>query len=483
MAREVPDRIRDRVQTHALRHVLSRNQTQTNLSIDRHIFEPGERIGPAFQGIRAKTASVVVFADDKPLANFAHACRYLIYDAETGEFQREVAAQFPPTLRNGPQRLVPFFRPVTFPQRPPIVPWNPPWPCVRFWFKGNRYAILFSGCTQGRHLNDMEFCYRTLVNVYGFNPANVYALNYDGTLGVWDGNLGTWPGDNTNYQIQITGEGTRAGFQGAIADIQGKIGPDDLLFIHTNNHGGNDSNGSFLCAFEKKAALPDEFPDWTSYYASDFASDLAVLPAHKALVVMMEQCNSGGFNTPIINKSTATSKSVSAAATASTESIGGADWDPFAYQWIAAVNGTYPGGGALAYNPDTGHLGVVDASEAYNYAKAEDTSDTTQYNDSPSTETLSLDAPIEWGWFWCWILRPILEPIYREYFPPPSIPPNPNPPDPAPYYALLRQFVPEFQKTMEGAPQTQLLELRRQLVAQLTPIARGLEKRGSQPFR
>ena len=69
-----------------------------------------------------------------------------------------------------------------------------------------------------------------------------------------------------------------------------KLKARDLLFIHTNNHGDNSGGQSFLCAF----------PNWGEYWANDFCTDLKTLPKYKSLIVMMEQCNAGGFNLPVL---------------------------------------------------------------------------------------------------------------------------------------------------------------------------------------
>jgi len=45
-----------------------------------------------------------------------------------------------------------------------------------------RYAILFSGMTYTRHLNGLEFCYRTLVDTFAFEHDNIFVLNYDKSL-------------------------------------------------------------------------------------------------------------------------------------------------------------------------------------------------------------------------------------------------------------------------------------------------------------
>jgi hypothetical protein len=476
MPLDLPEQILEKIRTHAFRHIAERQQTNTNLALVHRIYKPGDHIGPKHQQIYVDHPTAVVFADDEPLANFGHPCRYFLYDPHSGEFLKEVPARFPPNVRNTESGLTPFFVPVTFNKPSPYWYFPPIYRCPRIFPVGTRYAILYSGLTQGRHLNDMEFAYRTLIDVYGFSAENIYVLNYDGTLKVWDIALGNWPGNNTPYQIQVTGQGTRAGFQAVFAELAGKMQSEDLLFIHTNNHGDYDGTvgDSFLCGWINDVSNPppNSDGDFTCYYASEFAADLSVLPAYRALIVMMEQCNSGGFNAPILASSTAAATSVSAAATASVSSFGSGDgnWDIFAYQWIAAVNGAYPDGSALASNPDTNHDGVVDTQEAYNYATSQDGLDIPQFNASATGASLTLDQQFTFWWFWCWILWPIFEPIYREAYPAVTFPPQPNPPDPAPYYELINRVLPEIQQLVLPAIEEELGGLRAKLGARIASV-------------
>src|ERR1041385_4945874 len=280
-----PDRVLQKVREHAFSTLNAENRQTTNLHIDEKIRNKGEKLGPEFQKIEVDKPSILVFADDQPLANFGHACRYLLYDAESAAFRREIPARFPPFTLKPPATLKPFHEPVKF--VPSEVFHLPPiFRCPIIRPDGARYAILYSGMSNMRHLNDLEFAYRTLIDVYGFYKDHIHVLNYDGTLNTQDGGATLWPGDGTAYRIHVTGQGNRAAFQAAFNDLKAKLKPHDSLFIHTNNHGDNFGAGSFLC----------EFPAWGTYMASDFCNDLAVLPKYRSLLVMMEQCNAGGFN-------------------------------------------------------------------------------------------------------------------------------------------------------------------------------------------
>lgn len=418
------------VSDHAYRGLSAYNRQTTNLYLDRRTYQKGENLGPEFQKIVVTQPSLLVFADDYPQANFGHDCRYLLYDPERGSPLREVPARFPPYLQKPPATLVAFHQPIRVRPNPDIYRVLPILRCPILIPDGNRYAILYSGMSNNRHLNDLEFCYRMLIDRYGFDPKHIYVLNYDGTRNTQEGPPAVWPGDGTAYRIKITAQGNRAAFQAAFNDLKTKLKARDLLFIHTNNHGDNSGGQSFLCAY----------PNWDEYWANDFCGDLKGLPTYKSLILMMEQCNAGGFNTPVLAASTAKDTSIASAAIATQSSWASPDgnWDSFARDWIAAEAGHDPYGAALAFNPDTDGDGVIEAEEAFNYALAvKNPSDSPNFDESSEAGgDITLGQKYLIWWWWCWLIRPILE----RYYPVP-----PSPPDPE-FYAKLQHITPELQK-------------------------------------
>jgi len=391
------------IQQRAFSLLDARLRESANLYLDTRIRPKGEIAGPDFQKIVTPADSLLVFVDEEPLANFGHPCTYHFFDATNGNYLSSAPARFPPYGAKKPETLIGFHTPVHTGPTDSILHFPPIWPCPILIPDGVRYAILYSGMSNKRHLNDLEFCYRMLIDRYGFDPKNITVLSYDGTLNTQDGLATTWPGDGGAYRIKVNGVGDRAAFQAAFAAIKGKIKHDDLLFIHTNNHGDNFGSGSFLCAY----------PNWGTYTATDFCADLATLPKYRSLMVMMEQCNSGGFNLPVLAASTAASTSVASAAIATQSSWASPDgnWDSFARDWIAAMAGHNPNGGALAHNPDTNGDGVVDAKEAFNYAlSVKNPSDTPNYSSSSAAaDATSLAQQYVFWWWWCFIILPILQ--------------------------------------------------------------------------
>jgi hypothetical protein len=449
---DTQEQILARVRVQAFQSLSAQKRQTTNLHIDSRIYQKGERLGPEFQNIVVAKPSVLVFADDHPLANFGHDCRYLLYDAASGNPIDEIPARFPPYLQKPPATLKIFHEPVRI---EPNLNLFRVWPILRcpiFVPDGNRYAILYSGMSNMRHLNDLEFCYRMLIDRYAFDPKQIYVLNYDGTMNTQDGAPGLWPGDNTAYRIKVTAKGDKASFEAAFNDLKTKLKPADLLFIHTNNHGDNysDGKGSFLCAY----------PSWGTYYATDFCNDLKALPKYRSLLVMMEQCNSGGFNAPVVAASTAGATSIASAADASHSSWASPDgnWDSFARDWIAAEIGHGPNGGALVFNPDTDMDGAIEAEEAFGYASnssVKNPSDSPVYDEnSEAGGDITLNQQYELWWWWCWIVLPVLQKYY------PTFPPNP--PDPE-FYDKVARITPALQKLLTPAFDKAAADLRREM--------------------
>jgi hypothetical protein len=451
MQQQEIEQVLKRVREHAFSALDWKARQSTNLYVDTTVRETNKHVGPEFQGIVVGQPTIVVFADDRPLANFAHLCRYLLYDARNGEFAREVTAQFPPFLERVPDTLMAIHEPIRLDPNPAMFHIRWPLRCPIIVPDGNRYAILFSGMSNLRHLNDLEFLYRTLRYRYGFAASDIYALNYDGKLNTQDGVPGTWPGDGTAYQIKVTGPGTQAGFEAAIDDLKGKLKSRDMLLIHTNNHGGNNGPGqSYLCTY----------PSWSGYFVTDFANKLGQLPKYRSLIVMMEQCFAGGFNAPILAKSTADATSVASAVTEFESSWGTSDghWDYFARDWISAQAGHDPYGAALASNPDTDVDGRIQAEEAFGYAN------TIHYSgDSPNfSESSEAGGDIALGqeyvvwWWWCRILWPLLERHYAQL-------PIPE------FYEALHRIQPELSELVASIDQAGA-ELRKEVEPKLESV-------------
>jgi hypothetical protein len=450
----------DRVREHAFKTLPFKKRETTNLYFDERIYQKDDVIGPKRQGVVADCPTILIFADDDPRASFSHSCRYLLYNAQKGGCYREVDAQFPPFVTTKPESLKSFHEPVSFTEMPAMFHVRPLLRCPILRPRWKRYAIMFSGMSGKQPLNDMEFLYRTLVDVYGYEPTNIYVLHYDGTLNSASGVPTVWPGDGTPYRIQISGEGTRSAFEAAIDDLKKKLKGDDVLLIHTNQCGS--------WAGQPGTADLDTYPNWDGYCAEDFATKLAELPRFGKLIVMMSQCHSGGFSKPIITQSKAAATSVACAATEPNSAFVSIDgnWDSFARDWIAAQAGHDPFGAALAFNPDTDGDGVIEAEEAFNYAfSVRNPWDSPNFSESSEAGgDITLGQKYPWSPWWCWIILSILEKYYK-----------PVQPDPE-FYVKARELTPQLQKLVAPLLNQTAVKMRKELTPKIEAVVRAALK-------
>ena len=419
--------IKEKIKQDAIAHTREQKIEQTaNLHFFTEALEVGQKLraGPLEAEIKTKTA--LVFVDLMPNYNWAHPAKIMLYDAEKGQLYKTLETRFPPTImENQPSKVETISQPVKMidTQKDRIVKVVPG--VIPKISLVKRYAILFSGNSNNRHLNDLEFLYRTLIDSYCFEAEDIFTLNYNGTLSYQGASnpVGNWPGDNTPYRLSghINGSGTREAMESALDQIAAKIKSADMLFIHTNDHGAGPGDGVddyCLNAYSSGG--------WSPYYVNDFVSKLKSLPKFDKLMVMMEQCRSGGFVTPIINNSPANWTHVSAAVNASNYSLGGVFFDPFAEDWIAAVTGHYQGGAALTQNADSNGDDRISASEAFNYANAVH---------HPGDTPTSADKPQGYGAY-IFLGLPKNDPIITKRIPSEQV------------IQLIRKPIPEFKKDL-----------------------------------
>ena len=448
----------EHVQSDAVRRITP-SWKKANLYVQREVLREGHVINAQHQRIRLKRNSIVVFVDDAPQFNWGHPCRYLLYDAKSRELYEQVDAAFPPHLVDTPDSFELYHEQV--PIAHSRISWQVrPWRIPLFPRPTRqRYALLFSGASNNRHTNDLEFLYRTLVDCYGYKDENIYVLNYDGTLN-YNGNphpVTAWPGDSTSYRMPVTGEGTKAAFESALDDLRSRLRSDDSLLIHTNNHGWYDDNGSFMSTYSG-----------ASYYASELGDKLAELPRFGCLIVMMEQCASGGFSQTIIDKSPAARTSFAAACGPTVSSYGGSDFDFFARDWIAAMNDADPYGANLSSDPDSNGDGYVSAQEAFNYANsianASDSPNFAEKNNGGSCRLAGTKGKRPW---WIDGVQLAIDPFWRI--------PGPDP-GPDFYRRLHQEVLPRIEREMRGLSR-RADELDREIGAQARQLVTQLMKR------
>ena len=79
------DKLYDKIKSGAIDKIKKEHSTNTNLFIEKTIYKPGQKIIAGHESISVNRDTVMVFADDEPLHNWRHKCRYLLYDSDTGD--------------------------------------------------------------------------------------------------------------------------------------------------------------------------------------------------------------------------------------------------------------------------------------------------------------------------------------------------------------------------------------------------------------
>jgi hypothetical protein len=272
------------------------------------------------------------------------------------------------------------------------------WDTLIFWLKPRRYAILFSGGFNSannhtRYWNDLKFMYSTLINEYGYTDDRIYVLYADG--------------NGRDNQMTVDYAATETNLKTVVNELKGKTTTDDFIFVFTTNHGGGflasdlascnsyggsrDANGDegeeplYESIYNKdftgdgdktdQIAWDEVLYRWGGNILDDSCSKIFSGLRYKRMVVVMEQCFSGGY---IFDMARSGGNKVIMSAAGEYEfSYGGANYDIFSYHFTCAINGKTPDG--VAVNADADGDGKVSMVEAFNHARTNDTANETPW--------------------------------------------------------------------------------------------------------
>jgi hypothetical protein len=330
-----------------------------NYYIDTQIRLVGERLPKPAPAHLLDRKSVFVFADDQPLYNWEHPCRYLLVDATSLQFYQPLPGRLPPYFfTNRPDSYHVLKKSVHFPQPVLYAPFLLTATHTRS--PGNRYAIFYSSCSDVCHFNDMAFLHQTLVQKYGYSAANIIVLNYDGLSKhrIGEGTL-TFYAD----EMEMTGAATKTNLAKAISDLP--LTTNDSLLIYTSNHGSwHATDGSAVLGYSDSLE---------KVFATDLAKMIHNIPVKlRELIVIGQQCFSGGFLAPIAAEvNAADSICVISSCQADKEAIRDIQHNPFSLHFISALAMRTPDGvplGTGPSNPDTNNDGNVSLREAFTFA-------------------------------------------------------------------------------------------------------------------
>ncbi|MHA2226434.1 MAG: C13 family peptidase, partial [Candidatus Hodarchaeales archaeon] len=262
----------------------------------------------------------------------------------------------------------------------------------------NNYAVLISGGynqynAHDRYWNDLKEMYAILVNLYSYNPNRITVIYKDGI------------GEDSDMPVHYSA--TNANVTKVFTDLAGSITNQEKLFVFTTNHGGGfhptDPYGNYNYGLIDDDGDEPEAGYSEQGYGIDFNSDGDTLDTVQIdevlclyynqllrdddladlvdqinceeLIIVMEQCFSGGF----IHDLSGNNRTILTACIEEEFSWGAdteGDFDEFVFQFMVAVNTT----NLVA---DANNDGKISMSEAFNYAAHEDSqNETPLYDDN-----------------------------------------------------------------------------------------------------
>ncbi len=305
------------------------------------------------------------FVDDNPGANWEHPCRYVLV-SRTGALA-VATATMPPKDLSGFTELTTRAAPASKAANGAAAPTISPPTAKAATDASHRYAVIISGgadrySNYTRYWKDCSFFFTTL-KANDFLQDNIYVLisdgkdpavdQSDGTSSLWD--LNDDGIDDTRYSA------TKANITAVFDELAGKMTSEDILYIFTTDHGGNNADTN-PAPFANSDVVLWLWND-TSITNAAFAAEVNKVKA-KAVVGIFEQCFSGGFvealkgpNRVLLSASRWWELSYAAASDA-------LDYDEFSYYATQAL--ADPGKG------DSNGDGIVTLEEAYAYALAKD---------------------------------------------------------------------------------------------------------------
>ena len=245
-------------------------------------------VGPHKYPVPKDTFLVII--DEAPGAYWTHPVRYELHDIETGEvtviheeyplempdIKEELVTLHTPDLpqlkKKGDEDFfeVPQLELGELEEQMATISYGLSCPCA-----AHKHALFVAGMDNMPDFhNDFVNMKDILVERYGYDPNNIAIAMGSGPPGYDDLPVG-YPGTVAGLD-QALNEYAPGGTQ--------ELGPDDTLFLYTFNHGGWDGTNAYLCMH----------PSWGSYYDYQLLSKLNNIHCGN-LIVVMNQCHSGGF--------------------------------------------------------------------------------------------------------------------------------------------------------------------------------------------
>lgn len=250
--------------------------------------------------------------------------------------------------------------------------------------ESNNWAVIISGGANiefnyERYWNDCSEAYKCLRNVYNYRRDRILVLMSDGKSSGFDRHMmdGTYmsspqdlDGDGTD---DINYSATKSNISQVFDYLASHVSSDEQVLIFVTDHGAREDGKSYIWLWND-----------ITMSADDFAKEVKKIPSASRKHVVMGQCYSGGFVSPLMSACSNISIATAASADQESHAMLSLEYDAFLYHWISAAAGRTPNGTIV--NADLNGYDGVSTEEMFRYAQNNNGlwSDTPQYASSPS---------------------------------------------------------------------------------------------------
>ena len=249
----------------------------------------------------------------------------------------------------------------------------------------NNWAVIISGGANTefnyeRYWNDCSAVYKCLRNVYNYRRDRIFVIMSDGKSESLDQHH-LISGGYTSSPQDLDGDGTddinysatKSNISQVFDYLASHVSSDEQVLIFVTDHGARENGKSYIWLWND-----------ITMSADDFAKEVKKIPSASRKHVVMGQCYSGGFVSPLMSACSNISIATAASADQESHAMLSLEYDAFLYHWISAAAGRTPNGTKV--NADLNGYDGVSAEEMFRYAQNNNGlwTDTPQYSSSPS---------------------------------------------------------------------------------------------------
>ena len=249
----------------------------------------------------------------------------------------------------------------------------------------NNWAVIISGgrnlsYNYERYWNDCSAVYKCLRDVYNYRRDRIFVIMSDGKSESLDQHH-LISGGYTSSPQDLDGDGTddinysatKSNISQVFDYLASHVSSDEQVLIFVTDHGAREDGKSYIWLWND-----------ITMSADDFAKEVKKIPSASRKHVVMGQCYSGGFVSPLMSACSNISIATAASADQESHAMLSLEYDAFLYHWISAAAGRTPNGTIV--NADLNGYDGVSTEEMFRYAQNNNGlwSDTPQYASSPS---------------------------------------------------------------------------------------------------